>query len=235
MLNYKKAIFSDIDGTLSKGFTTEDFVNFMHKKGVLKEEFFLELKKIMGEYYSGGINYLEMERARGYIFPQFIKGFEYSEMQELLKEFFLEWEKNIYQSTKELVRIAHEKEYLFILITAGWEELGIYFAKIIGADIAIGTEFMKIDDFYTTKPVRVLYELNGKKDELRKIIKENGIDEKSTIGLGDSIQDIEILENVKYQVALNPTKELREEALSRNWEIADSTNIVKVLRVLIEK
>ncbi|MCX6800586.1 MAG: haloacid dehalogenase-like hydrolase [Candidatus Diapherotrites archaeon] len=231
-----KAVFSDIDGTLSSGFITVDFIRHLAEKGILKKEPFGRHERLMQSYKEGKIKYIDLVPKWSRSVADCLDGLPVEEAKRLARDFFEEWKgKNIYKSTKPLVKLLHEKDYLFLLISAGWEELAGLFAEEIGADsfsgMKIRTSNTKITNFIENE----LYLEKGKAEEIQALIKKYGIDREKTMGMGDSIQDKAIFENVKKPIALNPSKELLAKAEKKGWYIGTHENVLEMMENCFKK
>ena len=229
----KKAVFSDLDGTLAKGFLTVDFIRWLAKKGVLKKEPFALHEKLMREYKEGKTKYIDLVPKWSQSVAECFAGIEEKALKRLAGEFFKEWEKNIFPSTKPLVSLLHEHGYRFFLISAGWDYLVEKTSEEINAD---GFRAMKITvENGKFLPIlgNELFSEKGKGREIKKIIRELKI--AKTMGFGDSIKDAAIFKSVKKPVALNPSEELLEKAKKENWYIADHKNVLEIMQKCFAK
>ena len=214
-----KAVFSDLDGTLSKGFVTVDFARFLAEEGICNKQGFALHEKLMQDYARGEIKYIDLVPKWSNSVALCLKGLEVQKVEAIAVEFFKEWkQENLYASTKPLVEMLKEHSYLFLLVSAGLELLVGLVSKEIGADgfvgMRIGTSAGKF---------------NGV------LVEEFGVDRAKTMGFGDSIQDRAIFESVKKPVALNPSRELREKAEKEGWYIAGQENVLQVMQDCFDK
>jgi len=225
-----KAVFSDIDGTLSKGFVSVDFIRYLGAKGILDKKSFALHESLMADYKNGKIKYADLVPKWSQSVAECFNGFTPVELKAKANEFFSEWKKeNIYSSTKPLIKLLKEKGYLVFLISAGWDYLAELVAKEIGADEAVGLEIKIENGKYLNITGNLMFLEKGKSNAIQTLIKQHKINLQKTIGLGDSIQDKAIFENVHKPIALNPSKELKEKALKENWYLATHENVLEMM------
>ncbi len=231
-----KAVFSDIDGTLSKGFVTVDFIRYLGDLGKLNQKAFLYHEKLMQDYSDKKIKYIDLVPKWSKAVADCFKGFNEKELHTLADTFFGNWKKErIYSSTKPLMELLKSKGYSVFLISAGWEYLANLYAKEIGAKEVAAIKIKVQKGKYTNVLENDIYLEKGKAKAIKKLIRKYKIDKKHTIGLGDSIQDKAIFENVHKPIALNPSTELREKALKEKWFIATHENILEVMNNCFNK
>ncbi len=231
-----KAVFSDLDGTLSSGFITVDFLRFLEKKHVLEPSAFALHEKIMQDYTEGKITYLETVQKWSRAVALCMEGIEVEKAERLAREFFQEWkETNLYPSTKPLVKMLQQHGYKFFLVSVGMELHLRLVSDEIGADgfagMRLGIEKGKFNGALESD----IHSEDGKAKAISILIEEFGIDREKTMGFGDSVQDRAIFESVKKPVALNPSKELREKAEKEGWYIANKENVLQVMQQCFEK
>ena len=231
-----KAVFSDIDGTLSKGFVTVDFVRHLWKQKLLDEEAFRKHEALMQSYKDNKANYLDLVPKWSQIVAECFNGFEETKLKEKAREFFEAWKKEgIYSSTKPLIKLLKEKGYLVFLISAGWD----YLAELIGKEIeATGADGMKLrveNGKYVDVIENKMFLEEGKTASIKALIEKYDIDPQKTMGFGDSVQDKAILGAVHKPIALNPSKELKEKALKEKWYIATHENVLEMMEQCFSK
>jgi len=229
----EKAVFSDLDGTLSKGFLTVDFVRWLAKKGALEKEPFALHERLMREYKEGKIKYIDLVPKWSRSIAECFSGIEEKELKRLAGEFFEEWKKNIFPSTKPLVALLHGHGYMFFLISAGWDCLVEKTSEEINADGFRAMKIKRENGKFLPILENELFSEKGKEQEIKKIISELKI--AKTMGFGDSIQDAAIFKSVKKPVALNPSEELLVKAKKENWYIADSKNVLEIMQKCFAK
>lgn len=228
-----KIVFSDIDGTLSKGFLTVEFLRWLNKNHpkLINEKYFLEHENLLKLYANNKIKYLDLV-------PKWSKSVAYSlerkeskKVKEKAIKFFNIWKKkSIYSSTYELVNLAKENNYLFILVSGGWDYFAELFAKEIGANDFVGMKIKENHGYFRHVFMNDVRTKKGKSIEIKKLIKKNKSKKEFCIGLGDSIQDTAIFKNTNFIIALNPNNELLKLAKKNNWVVASHKEILNILK-----
>lgn len=83
----------------------------------------------------------------------------------------------------------------------------------------IGTKLEVVNNKYTGKIIgNIVYGIE-KVNYLNQFIKENNLNIRKIWAYGDHISGLELLKKADYSFAVNPDKNLRKEALKRNWQI----------------
>lgn len=234
----KKIVFSDIDGTLSKGFVTAEFLRWLNKKHpeLINEDGFLEHERLLDLYANKKIKYLDLV-------PKWSKSVAYSlrrkeekKIKQKAKQFFNIWKKkSIYPSTYELVKLMKKNNYLFVLVTGGWEYFAELIAKEIGADDFVGMKIKENDGLFRHVFLNNVRTEQGKSIEIKKLIRKYKSRKDFCIGLGDSTQDLAIFRNAKKIVALNPNDELLRLARKNDWYISNHKEIIVFMQDCFSK
>lgn len=124
---------------------------------------------------------------------------------------------NIYVYTRDLIKRLKDEGYFLIAISGSQIELVEPFAVKYGFDEWIGQQWERGEEFFTGNIVKT----HTHKDIiLRDIIARRNLTLKDSYAVGDSNGDVGMLELVEHPIAFNPTAELYEHALTRDWTIA---------------
>ncbi len=76
---------------------------------------------------------------------------------------------------------------------------------------------------------------DGKLTTVREIIINEGIDTSISFALGDTINDLPLLESVAYPIALNPKGKLIKYAIENNFSIATFDDVLSVCKDVVSK
>ena len=223
----RKAVFSDIDGTLLEGFSTVDFVRFLHKKKMFGEKAFKDHEKILQEYSSGKRPYLKTLPLWSKSVVSGMKGQSKKEIFNLAKVFLKSYKK-IFPSTTKLFALARKNGFVTVGINAGFEAPAFLLKKKLGLDFVFSQTGKTRAGKYTGKFEKELFSHCAKKKVIKKFAKEHNINLSESIGFGDSVQDEEIFRMVGKAVALNPSKELKAFAKKKKMTIASHKTILKL-------
>jgi putative phosphoserine phosphatase/1-acylglycerol-3-phosphate O-acyltransferase len=231
-----RAVFSDLDGTLSRDFITVDFVRFLASKGLVNKEGFARHEALMKKHAQGTIPYLKLQPLWAESVALSLNGQKVEEVRQLAKEFFRQWKENkIFPSTKPLMRMLHNHEFELFLVSAGLEPLLELVSAEIGANGFVGMKVHSSKGKYTGALESNMHSEQGKAQAIKRLAAEFNIDLKRSMGFGDSIHDSAIFKSVGKPVALNPSRELAARAREKGWYIATSRTVLGVMQHFFEK
>lgn len=233
-----KIVFSDIDGTISSGFVTADFLRWLNKKhpSLINKEYFLEHERLLDLYKNNKIKYLDLVPKWSKSVAYSIERKESKKIKQKANQFFKIWKKkSIYPSTYELVKLMKKNNYLFILVTGGWDYFAKLIAKEIGASDFVGMQIKESHGFFRHVFLNNVRTERGKSIEIKKLLKKYKSKKDFCIGFGDSVQDIAIFKNANIIVALNPNKELLKLARENYWYVATHKEIVSFMEDCFKK
>ncbi len=232
-LSSKKVVFSDIDGTLSEGFIILDFINFLKKDGFISNEFYSNQLSLTKDYKNGVISYFDWLEKWGISLANELSGKKQSVLISKAKKFFPEFLGKIPSSSKDLINYFHEKGYLVVGITAGLFECSSLIKDYLGIDILFASVIKANNDVYCNQMETDLNKPNGKEKLIKKFCEKNGVSLDDCVGLGDSMQDYEILKLTGKKIAVNPDSGLKKIALENNILISNYSNILMDIKKLV--
>ncbi|MDH5616947.1 MAG: haloacid dehalogenase-like hydrolase, partial [Acidimicrobiia bacterium] len=105
--------------------------------------------------------------------------------------------------------------------------------KYLGIDEVIGTRPEVDEEGKYTGQLEFYAYGPGKAVAIRELAERDGIDLSASYSYSDSMTDLPMLEVVGHPVVVNPDKELREMALSRDWQIMEFERPVTVRTRLV--
>lgn len=234
----QKLVISDIDGTLTKGFISADFLRWLNKKypNLINKTGFLEHERLLKMYSENKIGYIDLVPKWSQSVADSFNEKNVNELKKVGDDFFSEWKKDsIYKSTYELVELMHKKNYLFVLLSGGWDYLAKKVEKEIGADDTAAMMIKEENGIYKNILLNDVRTENGKCLEVKKYFEKYNSEKKISIGLGDSPQDTAIFSNTKKIIALNPDKELIKIAKEKGYFSATHENIISVVKDCFNK
>lgn len=212
----KIGVFVDIDHTIYKGYSQQDFVKWLMReewvgKGLaLKVFYYLFLEK------TRLISHEElMKRALG-----FLNGWQVEKIEKLAEQFFKEHAIAHLQSRMLPIMKDHqEREHQIILVTEVIEPLARQFQKYFQALDCGHTIVKKNRDGKYTGEVSCLCWREEKANQVNLLAQKYNLDLRKSYAYGDSPSDVDMLRCVKHKVAVCPKSELRHIALSEHWNI----------------
>lgn len=225
----KGYLFSDFDGTLSKGLSSMEFMEFLRVHNLHSREAYEKQLELLKNYKKNTLSYNDWLPLWAHFWAKGIMGQKEKEIFDAAKEFYECFRHNIYSSSYKVMRILKDKGYHLTLISVGAYEVIELASKDLGMDDVIATELEIKNGLYTGKIKTKLHSPKGKAETLDK---RHISSFKEFIAMGDSAHDVSMLEKATHPVALNPTEELRQVAQERGWQICTYRNIVNYIKNL---
>ncbi len=229
-----KALFTDIDGTLSKGSPSIDFLKKLYHEGIFHDAHFKQHLKQIEDYDNGKIEYVAWVEMNVKNWAKGIKGANAQAVQKSAEEYFeTNVKKRIFTDSKKTIDLWKQKGYVCVGISSGLWELISQVKDFLGLDYAFGSQAEIKDGTYTGKMSSDMHVGGGKERIILDFVKKHEIDLQKSAGFGDTMHDIEIFELVENVLVVNPDEELKDLCLLNNWVIADEKNLFEKSKELL--
>jgi phosphoserine phosphatase len=217
----KKLAVLDFDQTLSKGFISMAFLDYLKDKNIYPEKNYAAQMTLLERYRKGELSYDEWCKEWGDEWAKGLRGRSCDEIYHNSKRFFDTYRKNIFPKAYDLID-SLKRDHTVMLLSVGASEV-INLAGIdLGAEMVYASRMSAENDFYTGKMETSLHLPGGKAKQLLTVLAGGMFDEKQSSGYGDSDSDIEFIEMLGKKFAVNPNDKLKEHAeRNRNngWRI----------------
>lgn len=216
------AAFFDVDNTMMKGssfvamargmadrdyFTTGEILDFTWKQ--LK--YVVSGRENLGDIAQATENGL-----------QFVKGREPREIRELADEVYDEMMvRRLWSGSLELAEAHREMGHEVWLVSATPVEVAEVIARRLGLTGGLGTVAEVTNGVYSGKLVGAPLHGSAKVEVIRELAEQRGLDLARCAAYSDSSNDIPMLSEVGYPVAVNPDGTLRTHAKRHGWPIRD--------------
>ena len=220
------AIF-DIDGVIYKGHIIFDIIQNQEKKGLIPQGTWNQIHNLLLKYKSKKLDYTTTANLMLKIYIASLKENKYQTIKAHLNNYYQQHKYLFYPYFKKILPILQNTHDIYLVTTnlkVTAETLSEKF-KLTGF---LSTEEEIINDKYTGKIIR---SLAGNKHLVEKIIDK--YPHQYSIGVGDSINDISMLEKVANPICMNPDEGLLAKAQAENWLIANSDNITEKITKII--
>lgn len=213
-----KIVFLDFDGTLSSGYMSMDFLDYVTHHGLYDRAEYDRQQQYVIDVRDGKLSYNDWLPLWAESWALGLKGQKHDVVMEAAEEFFSEFKLNIYPSSYDLVKSFKEAGFTPMVVSVGAYEVTSLGARELGVDEVVATR-LEIDSegFYTGKVATTLHTPAGKLDEINRILTEAGVDPEDCAAAGDSFHDEPMLEAVGHPIALNPSEELEKAAQKHGW------------------
>lgn len=229
----KKVAFIDFDGTLSKGYISMGFLDYLFKRKLYPSALYRKQMELLKKHKEGKLSYGDWCCQWGILWARGLKGKKVKEIEGKAKSFFKGFEANIYPSSYKLIKILKEKGYHTLLVsTSAYETISLAAAHL-GIDEIHSTKVSSSNGIYLGYAETNLHMPEGKKDFVDKIVNSGKYNRCNSIALGDSINDAPMLEKADIPIALNPSKELTSLAKQNKWIILNHKNVASKIKHLL--
>ncbi len=215
----KKVAFFDIDGTIFRSSLLIELINELVAKGIFPKRAGEEIKakKIawldrIGKYDDYLYKVVE-------IHLKYIKGCREEEIMKAVEDVIYFEKDRVYRFTRDLIKTLKKEGYLLVAISGSPIYLVKEFANHMGFDRSFG-QILEIKNGIFTGEI-VNKNFRDKESIINDFQKEEGIeiDFKNSIAVGDTDNDIKMLNLVGKPIAFNPNRSFAEHAKKNNWRI----------------
>lgn len=211
------AVF-DIDGTLVRWQLYHAVADTLVKLDYLdtKEYSAVRDARMSWKRRSGPEAFKIYERQLVTAYEKILLSLSVKQFNEAAQIVFDEYKDQVYTYTRELIKELKDSGYLLFAISGSQTEIVEKIAKYYGFDDFIGTHYHHENERFTGA---ITIHLGGKDLILRELIAKHHATLEKSIAVGDSTNDISMLEVVEQPIAFNPEKKLFEHAQKQNWKI----------------
>lgn len=215
----KIAAFFDLDGTIVRGTSGIRFYRYLAVRRLLPlhmSSLKLLIKTMYNIFKSEVAQYLDdMDD----LMAKINLGVKQSEFKKHAKSYAIRELEFIYKKTLKEINFHRKKGHKLILLTASPDELAQEIKEILRFDYAKGTTFLVTKGRYNGKIVHPAMIGKERAEVVKNIAKKLNIDLKKSYAYGNCINDFNVLELVKYPVAVSPNKFLKPVAIQKDWRI----------------
>lgn len=222
-----KVAFFDVDGTLTTERVWRGMLEYFRQRKLRTwtRRFFWAYHMPIYLLYKIGLgSQSSFRKPWAAHLPWFVRGYSIEQAQDVW-----DWVAEVYlkpfwrPDALELIKQHKTAGDLVVLVSAGLTPLEEAIAKVVGADIVVGTEPGLRDGRYTGKlagPVCI----DGQKAELAKKTLQawgNDVDLAASTAYADSTTDLYLLEMVGKPIAFHPDEDLWPIAIKRGWTVME--------------
>ena len=215
------AIF-DLDNTLIAGDSDHSWGEFLVDQNIVDRQFYKKMNdKFYADYESGCLDiyaYLEFS-------VQPLTKFSIKDLQSLHQQFMSEVINPMkLDKAKDLINHHRQAGDRLLVITSTNRFIVEPICQSLGINEIIATDLEIIDNKYSGKVIGTPTFQEGKVERFNQWLMEQKESSDGSYFYSDSINDMPMLLEVAYPIAVDPDSELRKEAESRKWEIISLRN-----------
>jgi HAD superfamily hydrolase (TIGR01490 family) len=215
------AIF-DLDNTLIAGDSDHSWGEFLVSKGKVDRAHYRAMNdRFYADYKAGKLDifaYLEFSLEPLTRIPQ-------AERQNLQQQFMQQVIAPLMLTkAQQLIDKHRQADDHLLVITATSSFIAKPICSALGISDVIATEPEIVDGDFTGKITGIPSFAEGKVERLKRWLQENQQRADNSYFYSDSINDLPLLLQVTYPVAVDPDAKLREQAIKRGWKIISLRN-----------
>lgn len=212
----KLAIF-DLDNTLIAGDSDHGWGEFLVGKALVDAEAYRRQNDLFYEAYKNGT--LDNDAYLRFALAPLAKH-TLEELQAFHDEFMTTHiEPIMLPKAQALLQQHRERGDFVLIITATNSFITHPIGARLGVDHIMATDAEIVDGRYTGRTTGIPCFREGKVERLNTWLESNDFSLEGSFFYSDSINDLPLLEQVTYPVAVDPDDLLREQATLRNWPI----------------
>ncbi|OGG86204.1 hypothetical protein A2392_01955 [Candidatus Kaiserbacteria bacterium RIFOXYB1_FULL_46_14] len=215
----KPVAFFDIDGTVFRSSLLIELVEKLVERKIFPaeaEEYYLEAKQ---KWIDREGNYEEYIDAVVDSFRHHIKGVFYGDLADIGREVVSLHSKRVYRYTRDLIASLKKEGYYLVAISQSPKTVLDEFCRQYGFDKVYGRIYEIGSQDRFTGVVEGEHLIGNKANIVARVLKEEGLTDKGSIGVGDTEGDISLLEAVEHPICFNPNQALLTHAKRRRWKV----------------
>jgi len=221
------AVF-DIDGVLYDGHSIFDIIKTQEKKGFIPKGTWKKIESLLKLYKFGKMDYTKTANEMLQTYTKSLKGKGFKETKLFIRDFFEVNNKKLFTYFPKILSKL-EKTHDVYLLTTNLKATAEVLVEKLNLKGYLSSEEELDNGVYTGE---MLKSLAGNKKVIGKLLAKYPF--KKSLAVGDSVNDISMLEKVDYAFCLNPDKKLKEKAKEKKWKIVNEKSVKSELLSLLK-
>uniref|UniRef100_A0A7C4Y2A0 HAD family hydrolase n=1 Tax=candidate division WWE3 bacterium TaxID=2053526 RepID=A0A7C4Y2A0_UNCKA len=209
----KKLALFDLDKTIYNTHSFFQLVDYEIEKGRLKKEVGETVQALLQKYKTGEMNYSKTANKLLEVLALNLNGQTFSDLFNDSYEFFLNNKNSFYPYFERTLPILKQSHDVFV-VTTNANYVAEAIVKLFDLSGFISSEFEAINGTFSGK---VSMSLADGKGLVAYLLQKYG--KPGSLAIGDSENDIGMLELVENPICVSPNEELRKYALEKGWKI----------------
>ncbi|PPJ28446.1 HAD-IB family hydrolase [Nocardia nova] len=221
------AAFFDLDKTVIAKSSAFVFSRPFFAQGLIDRRTVLESSYAHFLFLLSGADHDQMERMREHL-TKMTAGWDVSQVRSIVAETLHELvDPLIYAEASDLIADHKIRGHDVVIVSASGEEIVAPIAAALGATHTAATRMVVENGKYTGEVEFYCYG-EGKVEAIEKLAATERYDLSRCYAYSDSITDLPMLSAVGHPTAVNPDRNLRREAVAREWPILTFSNPVSL-------
>lgn len=222
----KPVALFDIDHTIFKENSFLGLTKYLHQVKVLNDDTWGQIEAEKKRYFAGETTYTQAAKLVLAIFAQGLVGQNYTEILFQAVAFFNDQKTNFYPYFTDILPKL-KKTHRVYLVSTNAQFIAQAVNSLFDLDGFISTEFELKNGIFTG---RMASTLADGKQIAEKLLLPSAL---NSIAMGDSENDVSMLEKVQFPLCINPSEELLSVANNRGWRVVtDQTAKDAILDIL---
>jgi HAD superfamily hydrolase (TIGR01490 family) len=223
----RTAAFFDLDKTVIAKSSTLAFSKPFFDQGLINRRAVLKSTYAQFLFLMSGADHDQMDRMRSYV-TNMCAGWDVEQVKSIVGETLHEIVNPlVFAEAAELIADHKLCGRDVVVVSASGEEIVAPIARALGATHAMATRMVVEDGRYTGEIAFYCYG-EGKVEAIRQLAAREGYALEHCYAYSDSITDLPMLSAVGHPTAVNPDRNLRREAMAREWPILTFSNPVSL-------
>ncbi|WP_062994793.1 HAD-IB family hydrolase [Nocardia mikamii] len=221
------AAFFDLDKTVIAKSSAFVFSRPFFAQGLIDRRTVLESSYAHFLFLLSGADHDQMERMREHL-TKMTAGWDVSQVRSIVAETLHELvDPLIYAEASDLIADHKIRGHDVVIVSASGEEIVAPIAAALGATHTAATRMVVENGKYTGEVEFYCYG-EGKVEAIEELAATQRYDLSRCYAYSDSITDLPMLSAVGHPTAVNPDRNLRREAMAREWPILTFSNPVSL-------
>jgi HAD superfamily hydrolase (TIGR01490 family) len=221
------AAFFDLDKTVIAKSSAFVFSKPFFDQGLLNRRTVLESSYAHFLFLLSGADHDQMERMREHL-TKMCAGWDVEQVKAIVAETLHDLvDPLIYAEAADLIADHKIRGHDVVIVSASGEEIVGPITAALGATHTAATRMVVQDGRYTGEVEFYCYG-EGKVHAVEELAAAEGYDLARCYAYSDSVTDLPMLGAVGHPTAVNPDRNLRREAISRNWPVLAFSNPVSL-------
>ena len=213
----KFAVF-DIDGTIYRYVLHHAVLDAMEDEGLIDTAYVekIKTKRLAWKNREHPESFWDFVEAQNTYWFEKLTEISPAKFKQLSKDIVDRTKSHVYVYTSELLKKCKAEGRFVIAISGSAEDVILPFTDHWEFDLTVAASYEIVDGKFTGNRVATF---KDKHLILESIVKEHNLSWKDSIAVGDTENDISLLEAVENPIAFNPNKTFVDAAMARGWTI----------------
>ncbi len=226
MNSTKSIALFDLDKTIYNNYSLFGFIQSLVEDGTIDKKVLETVISETKKYHTGEQSYSDAAKTALTVFAKSLQGLTYDQLLKSAQNSFQKNISNFYPYFANILPTL-KKTHKVYLITTNFQAIAETVKNMFNLDGYLCTQYEVKDGKFTGEIVSTL--ADGK-DVVESLVSP---DDQFSLAVGDSENDISMLDKVKIPICINPSPELLKVATERNWLVVDDhTAQDQILKVL---